>query len=147
NSVYMAENEPAIRKWHSGLPETARRRGNHPGTIIPHWRRRSSPQKSGPKPKAASPPAPTMATDGAPIATGRPIHHGQEASRRAARAIKEHWRNPDTMTVARRVLEAAYPTDRQMLEAWPPPVQAKPKPAPDRAAQNMETTDGQHVHA
>jgi hypothetical protein len=118
----MVEHRAEIERWRNGLDEVARRRCNHSNAVVAHWRRRSSPQRSGPKAKpkepAASLPEPaTTSSDGLPIATGRPIHHGQEAIRRAARAIKEHWRNPDTMTVARRVLEAAYPTDRQMLEA------------------------------
>jgi hypothetical protein len=59
--------------------------------------------------------------------------------------LKEHWRNPDTFTVARLVLEAAYPTDRQLAEAWPAPPVTSPNRAP--AAQNMEAQNGLDIHA
>jgi hypothetical protein len=70
----------------------------------------------------------TAPADGAPIATGRLIFHPQEAIRLAARALKEHWGSGDTFQLARFALEAAHPSDRHMLEAFAPPILARPKP-------------------
>jgi hypothetical protein len=41
--------------------------------------------------------------------------------------LKENWRNTDAMVVAKLMLEAACPSDRHLLEAWPPPYQPKPR--------------------
>jgi hypothetical protein len=140
-AIIMVEHRAEIERWRNGLDEVARRRANHPNTIVAHWRRRSSPQRSGPKTKAktacANLPAPaTIATtDGTPVVTGRAIHHPQEAVRRCAKALKETAHITDTFTRARKILEDSYPSDRTMLEAWPPPIQAKP---PKAAAEPAE---------
>jgi hypothetical protein len=51
NAIHMVEHEADIETWRNGLGEVARRRANHPNTVIAHWRNGSSPQRQGPKQK------------------------------------------------------------------------------------------------
>jgi hypothetical protein len=131
-AIIMVEHRAEIERWRNGLDEVARRRANHPNTIVAHWRRNSSPRRSGPKPKPKEPrlPVPAMvAVDGAPQAHGKPIHHSGEAVKRAAMCLRANWRNNDVFVVARLMLESAYRTDHDLLAIWPAHETSPPKAA------------------
>jgi hypothetical protein len=124
-AIVMQENRAEIEKWRATLTDVEQRRCNHPNSVLRLWKTQGRPLRSGPKkgshivrpkhPTEANPPAPDCGLQ----ACGRPVHHPGEAIKRAARALRENWRNTDTFVVARLVLEAAYRTDHDFAAAWP----------------------------
>lgn len=132
-AVIMAENEIDITVWRQGLSEVARLRANHPNTIVMHWRKRTVPQRSGPKPK------PHMV-----IRLGR---RGSELNRpmgdtikRCATALGASGKVPrgaDCYAIAVVAIEALTEDD----------IIALLKPKKRSSAQSIEEASGPHVYA
>ena len=121
NAIHCVEHQVEIEAWRDSLTEVQRRRANHPNTIIAHWRRRTVPQKTGPKPATFQ---------HHPRADARPIYWEQDYLRRAASALRE-CRSTDVIVLARAVLEAAV---RSEADVYPLLEQShRPKPAKMRA--------------
>jgi hypothetical protein len=121
-ALLVLENLPAITAWREGLPEEKRRRANHPNTI---WRGFVQ-QRKGSDMSQASGHRAELPTRRKGTGGFRPIGVPQDAIRRAALAMREHWSN-DTMQLARVALQAAIRNELDVLELLP---DAQPKPAP-----------------
>ena len=113
NAIHMIEHEVEIKVWRDGLSDVARRRANHPHTIIAHWRANSSPQKAGPKPEKR--PYNGGASHTRTHAMGRPVQWPQDVIRRAATALREAKSN-DLFVVARAALDAAIRGEGDLAE-------------------------------
>jgi hypothetical protein len=94
-AVYIVEHQAEIEAWQ-------RRRANHPNMILMHYRRGSSPQRSGPRPKTRLQPH------------GRPVQFPQDVLKRAALAIRKDCSN-DTSRMARICLGTAIRDDHDLV--------------------------------
>jgi hypothetical protein len=167
NSVHLVEHQAEIEAWRAGLSDAERRRCNHPNSVWGLWRKRSAPQRSGPKKPselqarvnqlqqelaaeraradrlerelaACRREAEARLTQRTPNGS-QAIHWHQSHIRAGAMAMSKA-RSADYFIMARKCLEAAAPDVASLLPLMEPPATA-PRRAP--AAQTMETIDGQ----
>jgi hypothetical protein len=110
---------PAIEAWRETLPDTHRRRFNHPNSV---WSRWKSSMQIKPLPQHQDV-AQHVTTAAEAARHGKPIYWSQDAMRRAHQAMLDS-KSSDFLTLARVALQAAIRSEADLLallDDRPPP--------------------------
>jgi hypothetical protein len=114
-AILVVENLPAIEAFRESLPETQRRRLNHPNAIWHRWRASRSAVSAVPRRECVK-------SDRSNAPHGKPIGWPADVIERAAQALREN-RSDDHVVVALAVLRAAIRGAADLAELLDPPQQ------------------------
>jgi len=107
----IIEHLDAVTAWRDGLPESQRRRHNHPS--LWHVFRRAT------KAETDAPARQYVRSAKSSHRPGKPVYFGQDMIRRAAMALRECG-SPDIFRLARVALEAAIRSEADLAELLSP---------------------------